>query len=263
MATELTNIDAKLNAIAAITNNSTDWASKVYDAMNTALRSNLNSFGSAALKDTGTSSGDIPVLDANGKLDTSILPDSTDNFTDLDDTPNNFTGHGGKAVLVKGNERGLNFGNLSFLKMSDTPAAYTGHHYKTLFVNGLGNSMEFVGGAMRTVWESSSSGGDQLRDSDGSNKQIGISNRVNYKYFSFTFRIKVNGHWVHTNSEIALSEIDDTTTGLQNRVQDNNVSYLFFEDLGNSDVYLRIAKSSSYFEFNNADAYLLRIRGGN
>ena len=34
----------------------------------------ISSLGTAATKDTGTSSGDIPVLDASGKLDTSVLP---------------------------------------------------------------------------------------------------------------------------------------------------------------------------------------------
>lgn len=34
----------------------------------------VNGVGTAAVKDTGTASGNVPVLDANGKLDTSVIP---------------------------------------------------------------------------------------------------------------------------------------------------------------------------------------------
>lgn len=41
--------------------------------------------GTAAQKDTGTGSGNIPVLDSNGKLQESILPDLVVTKDDLDD----------------------------------------------------------------------------------------------------------------------------------------------------------------------------------
>jgi hypothetical protein len=46
----------------------------VTDAITTAKQEVVNSLGSAASKDVGTSAGNVPVLDANGKLVESVIP---------------------------------------------------------------------------------------------------------------------------------------------------------------------------------------------
>ena len=60
-------------------------------------RTNLG-LGTAAAVDTGTDSGDVPILDSNGKIDTSLLPSGV---TDGDDTVNVLQG-APVAVLATG-----------------------------------------------------------------------------------------------------------------------------------------------------------------
>ena len=105
------SVDARLDAIRNITDNSVNWAQKVYEALNAVSRSTVNPFGSAATKDTGTSSGQIPVLGTGGKLSSGVIPDNVgaDDLTDLDDFPDSYTGHGGKLAQVKAAEDGLEF----------------------------------------------------------------------------------------------------------------------------------------------------------
>lgn len=47
---------------------------KILKGLIDALQTSFNGLGTAASKNTGTASGNIPVLDANGKLNTSVLP---------------------------------------------------------------------------------------------------------------------------------------------------------------------------------------------
>ena len=47
---------------------------KILKGLIDALQTSINGLGTAADKDIGTASGNIPVLDANGKLNTSVLP---------------------------------------------------------------------------------------------------------------------------------------------------------------------------------------------
>ena len=88
-------LDDKIDEVTGLGNTATGWATKVQNLLNSALKSNLNPFGTAATKDiadvAGGSSeqGKIPVLDADGKvpdvfinipegeIDTANIPDRT------------------------------------------------------------------------------------------------------------------------------------------------------------------------------------------
>ena len=67
-------LDDKIDEVTGLGNTATGWATKVQNLLNSALKSNLNPFGTAATKDiadvAGGSSeqGKIPVLDADGKV---------------------------------------------------------------------------------------------------------------------------------------------------------------------------------------------------
>lgn len=68
-------------------------------------------------------------------------------FTALTDTPSVYTGQAGKAVLVKGDQSGLEFGQAgaeTFVGLSDTPAAYTGQGGKVVSVKGDVSGLEFT-----------------------------------------------------------------------------------------------------------------------
>jgi len=72
-----------------------------------------------------------------------------DQFTDLTDTPSDYTGQGSKVVKVKSTEDGLEFadesgGASSFLDLTDTPSDYTGQAGKVPAVKSTEDGLEFV-----------------------------------------------------------------------------------------------------------------------
>lgn len=73
-------------------------------------------------------------------------------FTDLTDTPANYTGQSGKVVAVNGAENGLEFiaggggGATAFTALTDVPASYTGQAGKFAAVKGDETGLEFVAG---------------------------------------------------------------------------------------------------------------------
>lgn len=67
-------LDDEYDAANAVTGSATGFAAKLLTLLEKGFKSTSNPFGTAAVKDTGTSSGDVPEIGANGKLDSSILP---------------------------------------------------------------------------------------------------------------------------------------------------------------------------------------------
>lgn len=67
-------------------------------------------------------------------------------FLSMTDAPSSYAGQGGKAVVVKISEDGLEFGTISvsFTTLTDTPSSYTGQALKTIRVNSAGNALEFA-----------------------------------------------------------------------------------------------------------------------
>ena len=66
MAIDLGEDDALAEAGSATV--ATKWTTKVAEIISRAFHSETNSFGSAALFDTGSAVGNIPTLNANGKI---------------------------------------------------------------------------------------------------------------------------------------------------------------------------------------------------
>ena len=64
-------------------------------------------------------------------------------FLDLDDVPNNYTGHGRKFLKVKSTEDGITFENAVLLELTDTPNSYNSKKGQALFVNNAENGTEF------------------------------------------------------------------------------------------------------------------------
>ena len=73
MAQDL-GLDTALTELGNLTGNATGWASRVQSILDSLAESSGNPWGSAALKDTGTASGDIPLLGAGGLLARERLP---------------------------------------------------------------------------------------------------------------------------------------------------------------------------------------------
>jgi len=67
-------------------------------------------------------------------------------FTDLADTPSDYTGHAEKAATVNAGEDGLDFTALvsDFLGLSDTPSSYFGQGGKSVAVTSGEDGLEFV-----------------------------------------------------------------------------------------------------------------------
>ncbi|USN15481.1 putative tail protein [Brevundimonas phage vB_BpoS-Kikimora] len=65
------------------------------------------------------------------------------NFTELHDTPSNFTGHKGKLVRVGQDEDQLIFSELKLTELSDTPNNYTDAAHKILKVNATQSGVVF------------------------------------------------------------------------------------------------------------------------
>ena len=74
MATNL-NLDNDLNNLDNQSNTATGSWTALLALLRKALSSATNAFGSAATADTGTASGNVPVLDADSKLNESVIPD--------------------------------------------------------------------------------------------------------------------------------------------------------------------------------------------
>ena len=87
--------------------------------------------------------------DLQSALDAKIADITGENFTDLSDTPANYSGSGGYTVKVNGGGTALEFVNESaaatvFTDLTDTPANYTGHAGKFVKVNATPDGLEFV-----------------------------------------------------------------------------------------------------------------------
>jgi hypothetical protein len=67
---------------------------------------------------------------------------SPTNFTDLNDTPNSYTGADGRFVQVDG--AAVVFSDPTFIGLPDTPASYSGQANKQVAVNGAGDGLAFV-----------------------------------------------------------------------------------------------------------------------
>jgi len=67
-------------------------------------------------------------------------------FTDLTDTPANYTGAAGQAAVVNAGETALEFADLTttFLALTDTPSTYTGQGGKIVAVNAGATALEFI-----------------------------------------------------------------------------------------------------------------------
>lgn len=71
------------------------------------------------------------------------------NFTDLQDVPNDYTGHASQLVKVNAGEDGLDFVTISgagvtFLNLDDTPNSYSGQAGKSIRVNSGEDALEFI-----------------------------------------------------------------------------------------------------------------------
>lgn len=92
----------------------------------------------------------IENYDENGILITSsiTLSGQTNTFLELLDTPNSYISYSGMAVLVKGDETGLEFGEIStvgtFLDLTDTPDSYAGQGSRIVTVKDTEDGLEFV-----------------------------------------------------------------------------------------------------------------------
>ena len=64
-------------------------------------------------------------------------------FTQLEDTPESYSGQGKKYVRVKETEDGLEFAVPSFLELTDTPSSYTGQGGKFVRVKPTEDGLEF------------------------------------------------------------------------------------------------------------------------
>lgn len=75
-------------------------------------------------------------------------PGGETDFTNLNDTPANFTGSGLRLVRVNTGETALEFvdpaGLLSFLQLAGTPSSYSGQESKIVAVNASADGLEFV-----------------------------------------------------------------------------------------------------------------------
>ena len=102
-------------------------------------------------------------IDALSKLENIYTKDIIDSdelatlkFTDLADTPANYTGQAGKYVKVNAGETDLEFGTpaggaTTFLGLTDTPSSYTGKAGEILRVNATPNAVEFSGVGIETT----------------------------------------------------------------------------------------------------------------
>ena len=70
--------DNDVTTVKNITNSSTGWANAVTTLLDKLVTASKNPFGSAARKDIGTGSGDIPVIGGGNKLSRDLLPDATE-----------------------------------------------------------------------------------------------------------------------------------------------------------------------------------------
>lgn len=93
------------------------------------------------------------VLDDSGLIDSSMLPAAgASTFLDLTDTPDAYTGQGGKVVAVKSDVSGLEFitaptgGVDSFIELDDVPSSYSGCGGYVVKVNSGATALEFVAG---------------------------------------------------------------------------------------------------------------------
>jgi len=65
-------------------------------------------------------------------------------FTELSDTPSSYSGQGGKFVRVKPTEDGLEFGYPKFTELLDTPSSYLGYAKHLVRVKPTEDGLEFI-----------------------------------------------------------------------------------------------------------------------
>jgi hypothetical protein len=80
------------------------------------------------------------------KISDSAAAGSVTAFTALPDAPNSYSGQGGKVVVVKNTEDGLEFGvqTISFLGLTDAPHSYASQALKIVRVNAGATGLEFT-----------------------------------------------------------------------------------------------------------------------
>lgn len=67
-------LDARIAAMKAVPGAGLTWARRVWELMDYAFSETRNPFGSVALATTGSSAGDIPLLDAAGRYPSALTP---------------------------------------------------------------------------------------------------------------------------------------------------------------------------------------------
>lgn len=94
---------------------------------------------------------DITVLRANYEMGDCGQEggSSASNFLELEDTPYDYTSHGGKLVSVRDDETGLTFIDsfpitTNFLDLLDTPTTYSGFENRYVRVKATGDGLEFA-----------------------------------------------------------------------------------------------------------------------
>lgn len=73
-----------------------------------------------------------------------IETETIDEFTELNDAPNAYTGHGNKAVGVNSGATGLEFWIKALINLIDFPSSYSGAGGKRLQVNSGATAVEFI-----------------------------------------------------------------------------------------------------------------------
>lgn len=76
MAVDL-GLDVEIAAVNSVADADVDWAQNVATALDAAFDSATNPFGTAAVLNTGTAAGNIPKLNASGKIPPGVLPDAS------------------------------------------------------------------------------------------------------------------------------------------------------------------------------------------
>ncbi len=74
MVTSLLNLNDELDDVAGVTDNATGFAANLITLLEAAFRSTTTPFGNAAVRSVGTVSGRVPVLNTNGDLVDSVIP---------------------------------------------------------------------------------------------------------------------------------------------------------------------------------------------
>ena len=194
---QLNNASVDLSAYMQKANNLSDVTSA------STARTNLG-LGTAAIVNTGTSSGNVPVLDGSGKLSTSVLPNLAiseyqGDFTDL------------TAALadagVQASQRGDWFtvqtsGGATYIVTTDSPT--TGSHV-TLLSTPTGAVSSVNGSTGVVVLDA-----DDIDDTATTNKFATAAQLAKVDYLSVTQAVDLDDVESKANSALQAADVDDT-----------------------------------------------------